>query len=172
MRNNHPCATCPPLRAGLQTVWTHCEPDLRDCAARLCQQPALIDDLMHETYLKCHRYWPPSHRDNLCGWMYRVLSTTWIDNFRREKRQAAEELPESRTDERVPNPIDQIALKQCLEKLMRRNRRRYTVLTMYYLEGWQQKEIAEHYGVSESFIRQEVGRSLKYLRQCCQEGVS
>lgn len=60
-------------------------------ALRLTRNPADAEDLVQETYLKAHRF-----RDsftpgtNLRAWLFKILTNTFINDYRRRSRQPAQ----------------------------------------------------------------------------------
>jgi len=64
---------------------------LYTAALRLTHNPADAEDLVQETYLKAYRaYGGFEEGTNLRAWLYRILTNTFINNYRSKKRRPDE----------------------------------------------------------------------------------
>ena len=60
-------------------------------AMRLTRNPSDAEDLVQETYLKAYRaYHTFQEGTNLKAWLYRILTNTFINNYRRDSRRPQE----------------------------------------------------------------------------------
>jgi RNA polymerase sigma-70 factor (ECF subfamily) len=60
-------------------------------ALRLTRNPSDAEDLVQETFLKAYRaYHTFQEGTNLKAWLYRILTNTFINNYRRETRRPQE----------------------------------------------------------------------------------
>ncbi|MDP9441411.1 MAG: sigma-70 family RNA polymerase sigma factor, partial [Actinomycetota bacterium] len=63
-------------------------PSLYGAALRMTRNAADAEDLVQETYLKAYRSWDSFHQGtNLKAWLYRILTNTFINNYRSKKRR-------------------------------------------------------------------------------------
>ena len=66
-------------------------PSLYSAALRMTRNPADAEDLVQETYLKAYRgYGGFQEGTNLKAWLYRILTTTFINRYRAAKRRPDE----------------------------------------------------------------------------------
>jgi len=107
-------------------------PNLYSAALRLTRNPPDAEDLVQEAYLRAYRGFAGFQEGtNLRAWMYRILTNTFINTYRKKQRQpqtvsdediedwylyerlgesAAEESAESEVLERIPDEDVQRAL--------------------------------------------------------------
>ena len=63
-------------------------PGLYSAALRMTRNRADAEDLVQETYLKAYRsYGSFTEGTNLRAWLYRILTNTYINNYRAKKRR-------------------------------------------------------------------------------------
>ena len=63
-------------------------PALYSAALRMTRNPSDAEDLVQETYLKAYRsYATFAEGTNLRAWLYRILTNTYINNYRAAKRR-------------------------------------------------------------------------------------
>src|ERR1700754_186277 len=63
-------------------------PSLYSAALRMTRNPADAEDLVQETYLKAYRgFGGFQEGTNLKAWLYRILTNTFINNYRAKKRR-------------------------------------------------------------------------------------
>jgi RNA polymerase sigma-70 factor (ECF subfamily) len=64
---------------------------LYGAAMRMTRKPADADDLVQETYLRAYRgFGGFKEGTNLKAWMYRILTNTYINQYRKKKRRPDE----------------------------------------------------------------------------------
>ena len=63
-------------------------PSLYTAALRMTRNPADAEDLVQETYLKAYRGFGGFEQGtNLKAWLYRILTNTFINQYRAKKRR-------------------------------------------------------------------------------------
>jgi RNA polymerase sigma-70 factor (ECF subfamily) len=64
---------------------------LYSAALRMTRNPADAEDIVQETYLKAYRAYD-SYREgtNLKAWLYRILTNTYINKYRKQQRRPSE----------------------------------------------------------------------------------
>jgi len=63
-------------------------PSLYGAALRMTRKPADAEDLVQETYLKAYRAFESFQEGtNLKAWLYKILTNTFINRYRAEKRR-------------------------------------------------------------------------------------
>src|SRR5881398_717301 len=74
-------------------------PGLYSAALRLTRNPADAEDVVQETFLRAYRGFSGFEEGtNLKAWMYRILTNTFINAYRKKKRQPAEVLEDELPD--------------------------------------------------------------------------
>src|SRR5437879_9378405 len=65
-------------------------PGLYSAALRLTRNPADAEDVVQETFLRAYRGFSGfTEGTNLKAWLYRILTNTFINAYRKKKRQPA-----------------------------------------------------------------------------------
>ena len=154
---------------------------LYSAALRMARNPADAEDLVQEAYTKAysafHQYKPGT---NLKAWLYRILTNTYINLYRKRQReplrtstdtvedwqmaQAAEHTPtglrsaESVALDRLPDSDVKAALQSIGEDFR---------LAVYFVdvEGFSYKEAAEILGVPIGTVMSRLHRGRKNLRE-------
>ena len=76
-------------------------PRLRRFACGLTHDPPLADDLVQTACLKALERWHQWQPDtSLASWMFRIVQTTWIDDYRSRQRR-----PEDTVIEHLPEAV-------------------------------------------------------------------
>jgi RNA polymerase sigma-70 factor (ECF subfamily) len=66
-------------------------PQLYSAALRMTRNPADAEDVVQETYLKAYRaYGSFQEGTNLKAWLYRILTNTYINRYRKAQRRPSE----------------------------------------------------------------------------------
>ena len=66
-------------------------PQLYSAAMRMTRNPSDAEDLVQETFLKAYRaYHTFEEGTNLKAWLYRILTNTYINKYRKESRRPSE----------------------------------------------------------------------------------
>ncbi|WP_198283510.1 sigma-70 family RNA polymerase sigma factor [Saccharomonospora glauca] len=72
---------------------------LYSAAMRMTRNPADAEDLVQETYLKAYAAFASFKQGtNLKAWMYRILTNTYINGYRKRQRQPLQQPTEEITD--------------------------------------------------------------------------
>ena len=150
-------------------------------ALRMTRNPADAEDLLQETMVKAYAGFR-SFREgtNLRAWLYRILTNTYINSYRKKQRQPAEYPTEEITDwqlaanaehtstglrsaevealERMPDDDIVAALDQ-LPETMR--------MTVYFadVEGYRYREIATMTNVPVGTVMSRLARGRRRLRE-------
>src|SRR5437660_8712691 len=74
-------------------------PGLYSAALRLTRNPSDAEDVVQETFLRAYRGFRGFQEGtNLKAWLYRILTNTFINAYRKKKRQPAEVLEDELPD--------------------------------------------------------------------------
>jgi RNA polymerase sigma-70 factor (ECF subfamily) len=66
-------------------------PQLYSAALRMTRNPADAEDVVQETFLKAYRaYHTFQEGTNLRAWLYRILTNTYINRYRKQQRRPSE----------------------------------------------------------------------------------
>ncbi len=164
-------------------------PQLYSAALRLTRNPADAEDLVQEAYLRAYRgFGGFTEGTNLKAWMYRILTNTFINAYRKRQRQPVtvleEEIPdwylydrlrdtdgsgetasaEAQVLEHMPDEDVQAALDALPEAF------RMAVL-LADVEGFSYKEIAEILGIPIGTVMSRLHRGRKSLEKLLWEKV-
>ena len=148
-------------------------------ALRYTKNPDDARDLVQDTYLKAfasfHQFEPGT---NLKAWLYRVLTTTFINNYRKTQRQpmiSNAELEDWQIADAASHTSDQgkSAEVEALEKMPDSDVKRALQeipeefrMAVYFsdVEGFSYKEIAEILGIPTGTVMSRLHRGRKQLR--------
>jgi len=155
-------------------------PSLYGAALRLTRDPQDADDLVQETYLRAYRgFGGFQEGTNLRAWMYRILTNTFINTYRKKQREpvtvqdgevedwylydklgeaGVEASAETEVLERIPDEDVQRALEDLPENF------RMAVL-LADVEGFSYKEIAEILGIPIGTVMSRLHRGRKALQK-------
>jgi RNA polymerase sigma-70 factor (ECF subfamily) len=74
-------------------------PNLYSAALRMTRNPSDAEDLVQETFLRAYRgFGGFTEGTNLKAWLYRILTNTFINTYRRKKRE-----PQTVLDDELPD---------------------------------------------------------------------
>ena len=159
-------------------------PHLYSAALRLTRNPADAEDLVQETYLRAYRGFSGFEEGtNLRAWMYRILTNTFINSYRKKQRQpvtvqddeiedwflydrlgasGVEASAETEVLDRLPDEEVQRALEALPEGF------RMAVL-LADIEGFSYKEIAEILDIPIGTVMSRLHRGRKALQKALWE---
>jgi RNA polymerase sigma-70 factor (ECF subfamily) len=157
-------------------------PQLYSAALRLTRNPSDAEDLVQEAYLRAYRgFGGFTPGTNLKAWLYRILTNTFINNYRKKQRQPVtvleEEIPdwylydhladgsggetasaEAQVLERMPDEDVQAALDALPEAFR-------MAVWLADVEGFAYKEIAEILGIPIGTVMSRLHRGRKSLEK-------
>jgi RNA polymerase sigma-70 factor, ECF subfamily len=156
-------------------------PQLYSAALRMTRNPADAEDVVQETFLKAYRgYGTFKEGTNLKAWLYRILTNTYINRYRKQQRRPAEvELGELQdlylfkrlgeesgaersTEESVLETMVDSDIKEALESLPEKFR---MPVLLADVEEFSYKEIAEILDVPIGTVMSRLHRGRKALQK-------
>ena len=157
-------------------------PQLYSAAMRMARNPSDAEDLVQETFLKAYRaYGSFEAGTNLKAWLYRILTNTYINKYRKDKRRpseselgdvedlylykriGSEETADSSrsAEERVLDGLVESDIKAAVEALPENFR---VPVLLADLEGFAYKEIAEILDIPIGTVMSRLHRGRKALQ--------
>jgi RNA polymerase sigma-70 factor, ECF subfamily len=156
---------------------------LYSAALRMARNPADAEDLVQETFLKAYRAYDTFQEGtNLKAWLYRILTNTFINKYRKDSRRPAEvdlgdvedlylyrrlgsedTAEASRTTEdRVLDGLVESDIKEAVEELPENFR---LPVLLADLEGFSYKEIAEILDIPIGTVMSRLHRGRKAMQK-------
>ena len=153
---------------------------LYGAALRMTRNPADASDLVQETFVKAFAAWASfTQGTNLKAWLYRILTNTYINNYRKKQRRPLVTSADEVTDNQLytSSSHDSTGLESAeVEALKAMPNSRISDalnslnedyrMVVYYadVEGMAYKEIAEVMGIPIGTVMSRLHRGRKQLR--------
>jgi len=156
---------------------------LYSAAMRMARNPSDAEDLVQETYLKAYRaYHTFQEGTNLKAWLYRILTNTYINKYRKDSRRpsevdlgtvedmylyrrlGSEESAEAArtTEDRVLDGLVESDIKEAVEELPENFR---IPVLLADLAGFSYKEIAEILDIPIGTVMSRLHRGRKAMQK-------
>lgn len=132
------------------------------------------EDLLHSAYLRLERYRNDHAVENPSAFLVRTAVNIAVDTHRHEKfwdigipgrlGERADDAPLQ--DEVIAARERLVRVKEGLDRLPRRTR---DIFLMHRLEGLKYREIAVHFGISQSAVEKHIARAMLFLTEWTQD---
>jgi RNA polymerase sigma-70 factor, ECF subfamily len=173
----------PAVELSTDTAWAELHTNIRGFVARRVRQPADVDDIVQQVFLRVHRALPTLRdADKLPAWIYQTTRRTIVDYYRApaQRREvpagaAIDVVPEEQPGDVTVDEHEESALQElarCLDPLMKRlGVADQEALRLVEFDGLTQVEAAGRLGLSVSGMKSRVQRARLHLRSafdaCC-----
>ena len=141
----------------------HLEDLRRLLTALCCGDRMTADDLAQDTLLKAYvQIDSLKDAEKFRPWLMKIAYTTFLNSRRALKQtEPVDNAIGLMTDSTADNSFDYQELYSALNRLTPMER---TSVTLYYIEGYAIKEVAEIIGVSPEAVKQHIYRGRQHLR--------
>lgn len=141
----------------------HLEDLRRLLTALCCGDRMTADDLAQDTLLKAYvQIDSLKDAEKFRAWLMKIAYTTFLNSRRALKQtEPVDNAIGLMTDSTADNSFDYQELYSALNRLTPMER---TSVTLYYIEGYAIKEVAEIIGVSPEAVKQHIYRGRQHLR--------
>nr|WP_255630938.1 sigma-70 family RNA polymerase sigma factor [Novosphingobium sp. FKTRR1] len=139
--------------------------------ARKRLSPEDIDELMQEAYCRIAMLDGVDHIDSGHAYFFSVARNLLLRQLKRQRIVQFEEIAEieSYRDQSSPSPEDQAANRQAYDRVRALiadlPERCGRIVELRKIEGWSQKEIAAHFGMTEKAVEKQVWVGVRAVRE-------
>lgn len=135
----------------------------RFLVALCCGDISLADDIAQDSYIKAYLSLDTLKSDSsFKPFLYRIAYNTFISSRRTLRlQQPIDDAVTTSSPDSADNAFRYQSLYNALRRLSASER---TAVTMFYLEGYSTKEIANLTDIGEDAVRQQLSRGRKHLK--------
>lgn len=157
----------------LTSIYLKERPVLMGRVQRIVRDFQVAEDLTQETYLRTSKALEQAPIDNLAAYLHQTARNLALDHLRRKSVRGRVEtssplIDEIQISEAQPSNEDLIAGRQRLTQLVAAlnglPRRAQAVMILARIEGWSNRRIAAHLGISERTVFSDLKTALAHCR--------
>ncbi|MES2587606.1 MAG: sigma-70 family RNA polymerase sigma factor [Bacteroidota bacterium] len=142
-------------------------PKMMFVCLRYCKDSADAEDVLQEGFIKVFTYLPKyKHEGSFEGWMRRVFVNTCLDFLRKEKQLSTtssfEDVDYKITDDSLSS--DNLEVEDLMKIISKLPKGYQIVFSLFAIEGYSHKEIAELLGISEDTSKSQYFRARTSLK--------
>ena len=156
-----------------EQIWKEYYQQLRNYIVRKIKDPAEADDILQDVFLKIHSHIHTLKDDTkLQSWVFQITRNTIIDYYRSRKQE--DSIPEWVFPDKDDQNDDVLrGLSECLLPMIDQLSDSYKeAVLLSEIQGYTQKEVSEHLGLSLSGAKSRIQRGRSMLKElftnCCQ----
>lgn len=137
----------------------------RFLVALCCGDAALADDLAQETYIKAYLSADTFREESrFTTWLYRIACNTFVSD--RRSRRISEPVESHENSLCADSGTDEAFRYQALYAAMAQlSEKERTAIVLYYLQGYQIKEICQITGAKDDAVKQQLSRGRLHLKK-------
>lgn len=147
----------------LYQIYVEYQSDLLRYASSLCRHKEDAEDLVQQAFVKAldqYELFEQMHPMQIRGWLLTTIRTTFIDQYRRERRNGVfDETMEVPYDANIEDHLITSNLLSQLSDSLR------IVVVLKYLEGYSSVEIGERLNLNPSTVRSRLSLAISQLRR-------
>lgn len=138
-------------------------------------RPDEIDDLIQEAYCRLAMLDSVDHIESPFAYFFSTARSLLIRLLKRRKVVSFEAIAEAESlqDDR-PSLEDQVSARLGYTKLLRIMQalpeRRREIVRLRKIDGWSQRQIAEHFGTTEKAVEKQIWLGIRMIRESWSEG--
>lgn len=154
-------------RSAFEALYQMYAPAVYSLALRMLGDADSAADLTHDVYVKLHAQLRSYKGEAPLGaWLKRITTNAAIDAMRTRRYRMDERDPEYDEQHHALAVSSQAAVRVDVDQLLAQLApTARAVVVMHQIEGYEHKEIAEFFGMSESFSKSVLSRALSRLRR-------
>jgi RNA polymerase sigma factor (sigma-70 family) len=147
------------------------EPRLRTWFARFRLSHDEVDELLQEAYCRIARLDSVDHIAVPHAYFFSIARNVLLRRLKRQRIISFESIAEIEgyQDDRTPSPEDFVSNKLAYERVLTLiaalPERCRQIVGLRKIEGWSQREIAEHLGMSEKAVEKQIWLGVRAVRQ-------
>jgi len=160
-------------RQAFETIYRTYVDACYSLAYRICGDPKMAEDVVQNSFIKVIKKIKQfNHQGAFAGWLRRIVSNETISRIRAnarlqlvdeeylENRESVDSISGQSSEAQLP--LAGYDLEKILQSLPLKSR---AVLLLHEVEGYNHQEIADMFGMSESFSKVTLSRAFKKLKQ-------